>query len=335
MTSATIRILFAVLGVGAVGCSGPPPIQACEPGDGLTPVCVFQNPEDVVGLQGGWLLVSEMDRTGDGGVLTAYRPSDGTRRVIHRGGAAFLPHGVDLSRDGTRLLVVDHGEGETIEEFAVVYDVDTGPAVEHVRSTEVPAELDASLNDVAFTPTGFVTTKMMSASPLKGMWGMATGSDTGQLLSWSADTGWSAVADSNGVGPNGVAASSDGRHYFFAEWGRSRVVRVNAEGGGRVESGDLGFSPDNLTWTPDGRLLAAGQVATPAEALACSSVPEGASCGLGSGVARLDPETLEFETVLRHDPATVMGAASVALEHDGRIWIGTFAGDRLAWMKAP
>ena len=334
MTSTTIRALVGTLLVGAVGCSGPPPIQTCEPGDGLTPVCEFQNPEDLVGLTDGWLIVSEMDRTGDGGVLTAYRPSDGTRRTIHSGGAAFLPHGIDLSGDGTRLLVVDHGEGETIEEFAVSHDADAGPSVEHLRSIEVPAELDANLNDVAVTPTGFVTTKMMPTSQLKGMWGMLTGSDTGHLLTWSAEVGWNVVAESNGMGPNGVAARPDGRHYYFAEWGRSRVVRVNAEGGGRLESGDLGFSPDNLTWTPGGEILAGGQLTTPSQAMACLSVPEGATCGLGSGVARLDPETLEFETVLSHDPATVMGAASVALEHDGRIWLGTFGGNRLVWMEA-
>ena len=326
--------LVVVLAFAGLACSGPPPIQTCEAGDGLTPVCEFQNPEDLVGLDHGWLLVSEMARGGEGGILSAYRPSDGTHRVIHSGGGAFLPHGIDLSRDGTRLLVVDHGEGESIEEFALRLDPEAGPSVEHVRSTEVPAELDASLNDVAVTPSGFVTTKMFSANQLKRMWGMATGSDTGHLLTWSADAGWNAVAGSQGMGPNGVAASADGRHSFLAEWGQARVVRVDVGGGGRLESADLGFAPDNLSWASDGSLLVAGQLATPTQVLACSSIPDSATCGLGSGVARLDPETLEIEGVLTHEPATVMGAASVALEHEGRIWLGTFAGDRIAWMEA-
>ena len=51
---------LAALAVGLTACSGPPPIQSCEGGDGLTPICGFTNPEDLVGLPGGWLIVSEM-----------------------------------------------------------------------------------------------------------------------------------------------------------------------------------------------------------------------------------------------------------------------------------
>ncbi len=328
------RMLAGALVLAAVGCSGPPPIQVCEARDGLVPVCGFENPEDLAGLPGGWLVLSEMDRSGEGGAITAYRPSDGAKRVLHRVGADFLPHGIDISADGARLLVVDHGGGESIEEFALHHDPSAGPSLEHVRSIPVPDELDASLNDVAATRTGFVTTKMFPAGLLGGMWGILIGSDTGNLFTWSESAGFEAVADSQGVGPNGVAASADGRYYYLAEWARERVVRVNAEGGGRLESAALGFSPDNLTWTPDGQLLVAGQIATPIEAVACRDVPKGASCALGSGVVRMNPDTLEIEPVLLHQPATVVGAASVAYEQDGRIWIGSFAGDRIVWMDA-
>jgi DNA-binding beta-propeller fold protein YncE len=317
-----------------MACSGPPPIDVCEARDGLVPVCGFQNPEDLVALPDGWLLLSEMDRSGTGGKITAYRTSDGTRRDLHSAGADFLPHGIDLSRDGSTLYVVDHGAGETIEVFALTHASATGPSLEHVRSIPVPEELDANLNDLAATGDGFVTTKMFPTNALKGMFGMLVGSDTGQLFTWSESEGWKGVAESEGVGPNGVAASADGRHYYLAEWGENRVVRVNAEGGGRLESGDLGFSPDNLSWTPAGQLLVAGQVASPTEALSCADIPENTSCALGTGVSRLNPETLESEAVLLHDPATVIGAASVAIEQDGRIWIGSFSGDRIASMEA-
>lgn len=332
--NAIARVLIGTLALSMLACSGPPLIEVCEAGDGLVPVCGFQNPEDLVVLPGGWLILSEMDRSGAGGKITAYRTTDGTRRELHGGGPDFLPHGIDLSADGARLWVVDHGARESIEEFALSHGPGIGPSLEHVRSIPVPEELDANLNDIAATADGFVTTKMLPTNALKGMWGTVIGSNTGRLYTWSEDGGWNAVADSEAALPNGVAASADGRHYFLAEWGRGRVVRVDAGGGGRLESADLGFAPDNLSWTPTGEPLVAGQVATPIEAVACRDLPEKTSCALGSGVSRLNPETLEIEPVLLHEPATVIGAASVAVEQDGHIWIGSFSGDRIASMEA-
>jgi len=332
------RLAFSVLipaAIGLAGCiGGPDPIATCEPADGLTPVCGFMNPEDLVRLDADWMLVSEMSQSGPGGRITAFRPADDTRVKLHFEGTSFRPHGIDLSRDGTRLAVVDHGEGETIEEFEVSRDANGVPRLTHLRSLAIPEEFDANINDVAYTPSGFVFTKMMSSNQLEGMWGFVTGSDTGQVYTWSA-AGFAPVPHSSGAGPNGVAASADGRRFYFSEWGRSRIVAIDADGGNRAVSAELGFSPDNLTWTADGKLLVAGQIASPTEATACFDIPPHTTCGLGSGVARVDPQTLEVETVLRHQPAMVAGGASVALEHSGRIWIGTFGGDRLAWMPAP
>ncbi len=331
-----IASLLALAVAGLVGCvGGPDPISTCAAADGLTPVCGFTNPEDLVRIDDEWMLVSEMSQTGSGGEITAYRPSDDKRVRLHFEGESFLPHGIDLSLDGSRLAVVDHGEGETIEEFAVSRDDAGVPTLSHLRSLSIPEEFDANINDVAYTPTGFVFTKMMSANALKGSLGIATGSETGQLFVWNEDGGFAAVNGTGGVGPNGVASAADGGRFYMSEWGESRVVAFAPDGSARAESGPLGFSPDNLTWAPDGSLLVAGQIASPIEATACFEIPAGTTCGLGTGVARLDPATLEITPVLIHHPATVAGGASVALEHGGKIWIGTFGGDRLAWMVAP
>ena len=93
-------------------------------------------------------------------------------------------------------------------------------------------------------------------------------------------------------------------------------------------------SPDNLTWTSDGRLLVGGQIATAIQAAGCFEVLEG-TCGLDSAASIVDPASLEVERIWTHAPATVAGGASVALEHDGKIWIGTFGGDRIAWFDKP
>ena len=316
----------------AVGCAGLAPIAGCDAADGLTPVCELTNPEDLAGSHGGWLIISQMSP--DGGELTAFRPSDETRRTLYRTGEDFLPHGIDLSRDGKTLYVVDHGGDETVEVFDVGSDGDAAPPLTHRLSVEVPEDLDAHLNDVAATPTGFVATKMFPRSQTWGMVKMIFRSDTGHLVAWdAAGDRWKVIENSHGLAPNGLAASADGRRIIFSEWGRSRLISVNTDGTDRKASDSLGFSPDNISWTRNGQLLVAGQYATPLETVGCLSADSGTTCALGSGVARVDPDTLEIEHVLRHDPATVVGAASVALEHDDRIWVGTFLGNRIVWFK--
>ena len=77
-----------------------------------------------------------------------------------------------------------------------------------------------------------------------------------------------------------------------------------------------------------------GQISTPLQTIACFEVEEG-TCGIASAAATFDPASLELERIWTHDPASVAGGISVALEHAGRIWLGTYGGDRLAWIPAP
>ena len=85
--------------------------------------------------------------------------------------------------------------------------------------------------------------------------------------------------------------------------------------GSEVEVTPLNFMPDNLTWTPDGRILAAGI--------------EGFGGG-GFGVAEIDPDSLEATSVYAagDGPAAITGV-SVALQVRDSIYVGSFQGDRL------
>ena len=67
----------------AIGCGGPAPILECEARDGATPLCGFQNPEDLaVAPDGEWLVVSQPPCGGARGNLLGFRPSDGARRDL-------------------------------------------------------------------------------------------------------------------------------------------------------------------------------------------------------------------------------------------------------------
>jgi hypothetical protein len=331
--SAGAALLLAACG------GGPPAISECVASDTLTPLCQFQNPEDLA-VVGDWLLVSQFPAGGKPGSLVAFRPSDGAKRTLYpvdEGGPAqgacadglappaqdFAPHGIDLA--GTTLLVVNHASREAIEEFALGAD-DAGPTLAWRRCTPLPD--DASANDVAaLNSGGFVATKMLERPQLLGMLKLAFGANSGALLRFvPAATAWEVVPNTLGRGPNGVEEAPDGTLYV-AEWAALRIVRVAPDGSGRTEI-PLDFSPDNLSWASDGRLLVAGQRASPFDVPRCASLDQG-TCPLASVVVAVDPHTLKVTKLVDDDPATTLGAASIAVELADALWIGTFAGDRL------
>jgi hypothetical protein len=318
---------------------GPPAITECVARDALTPLCRFQNPEDLA-VVGDWLLVSQFPAGKKPGSLVAFRPSDGALRALYpldgdtatRGACAaglappaedFAPHGIDLA--GTTLLVVNHGSRKAIEEFALGAD-EAGPTLAWRRCTPLPG--DASANDVAaLNGGGFVVTKMLERPELLGMLKLALGANSGALLRFPPGaTEWETVPNTLGRGPSGVEEAPDSALYV-AEWGAKRVVRVAPDGSARTEI-PLDFSPGKLSWASDGRLLVTGQRASPFDVARCASLDHGA-CPLASVVVAIDPRTLAVAKLVDDDPATTLGAASVAVEQGDSLWIGTFAGDRI------
>lgn len=239
-------------------------------------------------------------------------------------GRAFAPHGIDV--DGSRLLVVAHGGREAVEWF----ELDVSGAQPRVtwRGCSLAPD-DASLNDVAALPqSGFAATKMLDRT---SGWGIGTllaligGRDTGHVLTWTPGGGWQKVPNSEGAGPNGIAAAGD--TLFFSEFMGEAVVRVNRDGSGRQEI-PLDFKPDNLTWTARGTLLAAGATGSLLEVMACGEVESGA-CQAGFAVAEIDPRALSAREILRSD-GRAGGGISVALELGDSLYLGAFAGDRLS-----
>jgi len=321
-------------------------------------LCGFQNPEDLATAPGGeWIVVSQFARRvgselASPGSLLALRPRDGERRVLYPlsgsataspapgvgspdcsgppDAARFSPHGIDLADAGggeARLLVVNHGGREAIEWFRLRVAPE-GPSASWEGCVPLPE--DAQANDVAALPDGgLVTTKMFPRAPgTVTMLRLALGANTGGLLEWGPSTGWRPVPESEGSGPNGVAVSPDGQTLFFAAWGASKLVRLGRDGSGRQELA-LPHHPDNLSWSADGKLLVAGQIGPLLWIIsACQKLSSG-TCPIPFSVLRVDPGSLAFERLYQEDPARLSGAASVALDHDGALWIGTFAGDRI------
>jgi hypothetical protein len=363
MTSVSMRIasraLVAALaaGLACAACARLEPIRDCAGEGDIEVLCGFQNPEDLAAAPGGeWIVVSQLPRhlenaAAGSGSLLVLRPRDGERRVLFPvpgdspperepgvgsptcsgppDPARFAPHGIDVApgtSGAARLLVVNHGGREAIELFRLE-PTPTGPAATWQGCVPLPDEAQA--NDVAALPgSGFVTTNMLPREPgvLDGL-RVALGMETGELLEWSAEAGWRAVPGTRASAPNGVVASRDGKTLYFAAWGSSRLVRVQRDGSALSEVA-LPHHPDNLSWAPDGSLLVTGQKGSVLQIAACGRIESG-TCPLPFSVVRVTPADLTFSVIFDHDPARLDGAGTVAIEHDGALWIGTFAGDRI------
>jgi hypothetical protein len=193
----------------------------------------------------------------------------------------------------------------------------------------VPLPEDAQANDVAALPGGaLVATKMLPRDAgIFSLMKIALDLPTGELLVWGGDVGWRAVPGSSESAPNGVVASADGETFYFASWGGSKLVRIGRDGSGKREVA-LPHHPDNLSWGEGGTLLVTGQKGAITNIPQCSQLDSG-TCPLPFSVVRVQPDDLSLEVAFDHDPPRLGGAGTVALEHDGALWIGTFAGDRI------
>ena len=353
-----MRALLATTLLAALlpGCGGgAPPVTGCETERGIRPICGFENPEDLVLLPDGSFLVSQMGGM-DGSVpgslarfdpdaagpepLFAVDPDDVAAGVPAEGWGdaacpgpptGFAPHGIDLSTrpDGAlQLLAVNHGGREGIEFFEVTM---SDPLRVEWRGCALP-EGENVLNDVVGLPDGgFLTTRMLSQ--VDGLSGFADiiranlGFATGAVLSWSPEQGFQELPGTAGPGPNGVTTSADGRYVFVTLYMGNEVRRVALDGSEPPASVEVSL-PDNLTWASDGRLLVASHIGTLAEMMACNGLEPGTACGLAFQIVAIDPESLETEVVFEN-AGPPMGAGTVAVERDGELFIGSFAGDRL------
>jgi hypothetical protein len=341
-----------VLALGLISCSSVEPITSCDPVGAATPLCGFQNPEDLALLPDRrHVLVSEYGDAGARpGRISLLDLESNEHTSLFAGGepagpgpwgapdcegppsTAFSPHGIHLAKraDGLlQLLVVQHGGRESVEMFEVTQDEDAGWGLAWRGCAVAP---DGGLNDVVALPEGgFLATRFAPTGRLAMMLVFAKawlfGGDTGWVYAWNREAGFSEVPGTRAAGPNGIELSADGEKIFLNATLASDVRRIDRRTGA-IEARAAVKQPDNLTWTRDGRLLVASLRGAAREMLSCNGV-EGGSCPMPFAIVALDPNTMETETLYEGGPGTPSGAGTVGLEVDGALLIGTFAGDRI------
>ncbi|MGD9795211.1 MAG: SMP-30/gluconolactonase/LRE family protein [Acidimicrobiia bacterium] len=239
--------------------------------------------------------------------------------------ATFEPHGIDVTvrSDGVvEVYVVSHGGGE----FVDVFEVDLGslrPTATWIGSAAMPEFTFG--NDVAASGDGafFVSsTSDTEGGAEVGLARMAAGEETGKVVEWQLGRGFTTVPGSAICSANGVAVSADRQWLYIAGWS-SRCVRKVSLTKDPIEITTVAtdIMVDNLTWTPDGDLLAAGAYDTSMEEFLAGHYGTGHRLGLPSRVLRIDPDTLAIETIIDYGPETY-GVATTGVQVGAEIWVG-------------
>lgn len=350
--------ILALLVPGLSLADDEPPARAagsvpeCEPVGHARPICGFTNPEDMVALPGGQaILVGEYGELSarHAGALVVLDLGTEERKTVFEGGReaavaepgwgesacqtpptrAFNSHGIDLVRrdDGRlALLVVQHGGREAIELFEVL---GSGTDWRVVWRGCVFAPADASLNEVAGLPDGsFYTTRMASLSGARELAQGIPTEPTGHAFAWSKELGFRKIEGTDGVLPNGIATSPDGRLIYMNASGENSLRKVEVASGrelGRVSI----QSPDNVTWSPDGRLLVASLTGFDADTFEACVKSTGGPCRLPFEIVAVDPETMTSLGPVYESDGTPMGAGTVGLQVGRELFIGSFKGDRI------
>lgn len=344
------RLSLLLLFIALAGCGEAlPPITNCNSVGDIRPVCGMQTPEDIAALPDNrHLLLAHFGGMQDGiGSLSLFDTETEQHRQLFPPASAvaeaadlwgddnctkppgkgFSPHGTHLHQlnDGTwRYLVVNHGEREAVELFELRAP---GAGAELVWRGCVQPPVPTFMNDVVGLDNGDLAyTRMFSSvgiwQQLKSMLGL----DSGELWRWNKQRGAWPLPGTGASQPNGLEISADNRYLFANMYIEGEVWKVDAMSG-RIAGRAPIASVDNSAWGSDGRLWLVRHAASLTQIVACFE-DQGTPCPAPFEVIALDPATMEHELLFSHSGAP-MGAATVAVPQNGRVYLGSFVGDRL------
>lgn len=339
--------LAAALCVLGLSACDPMVIEGCESSDDIKVYCGLEKPEDIEPLgDHPWLLISELGgRSVPGNIVALNLETDDVMRLQADAapGGTFAQCGAvpdklrprgfhvsDLPDGGFRLLVVNAADGERIERYRV--DVrEEGPTLTWQGCVAVPDTVFP--NDVASTGgDGFVVSHMFDGP--RDLWLQAKfllGIHTGYAVSWDPVNGWKKVEGTDASFPNGVEADpATSRVFIGSTYGQTFVTADVA--GGYSKTVRIPVQSDNLTVAPDGRFLSVGHTGIPVLGTRGCQQLSGRPWSFPFAVVAIDPETLAQEIIYQHKDGRIPGA-SVALIHEGYLYMGTVFGDRVSRIR--
>ena len=254
--------------------------------------------------------------------------NDCQRPVNHN---KFSGHGMDLKLQSSglyRLYVINHGEREAIEVFSIDAK-GAKPAISWAGCVTLPKEVMA--NGVAILQDGgFLTTNYFDPTKPNARAELIQGKISGAVYEWHPGGDVKAINGTELSGPNGIAITPNNEWVYLTAFGAREILRFNrTKSPVTMESVKLDITPDNIRWGDDGMLYTVGNKQVPPEE--CQNPP----CRAGWSVYSVHPETLELKRIFSVDQTAALQNGTTALVKGNEIWVGTFAGDKIAYFPKP
>ena len=354
MFKADVLILLPLIIVLA-GCGSESvmkPNGICTDTNNIQYACAIRNPEDLVYFTPtNEIIFGEYGDMSVGrvGALSALDPATMATRDLtilsdsaEQWGEAncemlpagkLSPHGLDLTqRDDGRwqLLVVNHYLRESIEFFELSQGAD-GAILQSRGCVQMSAQY--RINDVAATTdtNGFIVTHMhASDDSAEGRFNavkLLLGLDTGYVVEWSPTAGFKRLPGSDGSLPNGVSIAADQQSYYVNQYTASKVTHIERNSGELLDEWSVSY-PDNSAWGSDGKLYVSSALGFITDALECPP-RDGFSCMLPFVIEAIDPNDGTKALVYRHEDGLIP-VATVALELNGTLYLGSYSSDRIS-----
>ena len=344
--SAIAAALFAVTACSEVDLS-------CAPDGDVTPLCGVQMPEDIEALpDGGGLLIGEY---GDGGKLPGalawFQPDadNGFTRLvtgstISQGASEQLwgepdcplpdqlsPHGIHVSQrgDSLQLLVVNHSSREQVLFYELQPSADASAAPTLAWRGCVTFPDNAVLNDVVALPDGGIAATHMydRENETLAQFKSVIGLSDGYVWRWAPGSPPWIMANTAAGMPNGIEIARDGKSIWVNNYteGELRQYDIATE---QLLATIAVPNIDNSSWMEDGRLLLASHT-SPLTLLPCFGLTQG-SCGAPYELVAVDTLSGATQVIYRAAKGGPFGPATVAVEYLGKLYAGSFSGDRMA-----
>ena len=303
----------------------------CEPVGDIQFICGIIDAEDIIEIPNSEVVIASGRTSPSTGSIYAVNSQNFQSREIfpqnalearlntylykdcHSEATSFQPHGVTyrLGVDGIHTLyVVGHGEREAVEVFELNV-ADELPSLRWVGCIVAPDSV-ARFNAVTSLPDGAIAVTDLNRAG-------------GAVWEWSVDLGWRIIPGSEMVGANGIVSSEDGDWLYIAEYFAKNIVKLSR---GRatplLERKNVGYMVDNIRWSQDGStLLLAGHDRNCDPQFNCTMSDL-------TNILRMNPVSLDTESVLLWRSLDVFPVSTVAIEVDEEIWLGGIRGtDRL------
>jgi hypothetical protein len=315
-----------------------PPLLECGQQGAVLVVCGTRAPEDFEITPDGNFLVVAKFGWGDDQALDIFNlqtrqftslplsdeklPGWGDPACTESLGSRVGAHGLSLSQRSSgewQLYVVNHLERESMEMYELLPEGEAWQLVWHGC-----VFADKPYNDVAALADGSFVATRPQAIQQEGQ-NLFAGAPSGNVAIWRAGSGEQVLGGSDYAYPNGVLVSGDGTTAYISGWTSSSFQRYDLTGQRETGRIDLGFMPDNLTWTPRGTILAAGIKGVGGNCPTDSGVP----CIQSAMVAEVDPQSMQKEVVFDSAGRALISGTSVAIEANESLYVGSFQGNRL------